>query len=349
MRLILSLSIAAVISGLVWAQEKPSGKKSDKPRIPANAVPGYTVKKLEGFHLLISDETTKHLDDKYERKPIDVLQLELKGIARVVTPRMLKVLQTIAIFVEWDDPESHPPGTDGTIVARYWYDSGNGAGMFRNGRNPLKANNVEILSMKYLTGKWQPGKTNEQIILLHEVSHAVHNHLVGGRNPGVQAAFRQAMDRGLYDEVKHASGKTRRAYAATSDHEYFAELSCAYLDKCAYFPFTREDLKVHDPVGFRLMEQVWGKADNRSAKSKKPVLVAAKPPNQSSSKPEPSKAPLRSAQENEALAEQKLELIDILIKAGKNEKARERLQELAKSFPNTMAAKKASEMLKSLK
>jgi hypothetical protein len=334
------------VGGVLHAQETPpSKKKAEKPRIPANAIPGYTVKKLEGFHLLVSDETAKHFDDKLERKPMDVLELELKGICRVMPPRMLKVLQTVAVFVEWDDPEARPAGTNGVVVARYWYDSGNGLGMLRGGRNPLKANNIEVLSMKYLTEKWQPGKTNEQIIILHELSHAVHNHLVGGRNPAVQAAYRQAMDRSLYEQVKHSSGRTERAYAATSDHEYFAELSCAYLDKCAYFPFTREELKEHDPIGYKLMEQVWGKADNRSAKAKLTTVAAVKPPAASESKP----ATTPAVGDSESLAEQKLELIDILIKSGKTDKARERLGDLIKAYPMTKAAKKAQELLNSLK
>lgn len=349
MRFVLSLCLAfGFVAGFVPAQEKtPAKKKSNKSLIPEKAVPGYTVKKLEGFHLLISDETTRHLDDQYERKPMEVLEMELKGIARVVTSRQLKILQTIAIFVEWDDPEAHPANTGGVVVARYWYDSGNGIGMFREGRNPLKANNVEILTMKFLTEKWQPGKSNEQLILLHEVSHAIHNHLVGGRNPIVQAAYQQAMDRKLYDEVKHVSGRTLRAYAATNDHEYFAELSCAYLDRCAFFPFTREELKTHDPVGYKLMEQVWGKADNRSAKAKAAMQASAK----SSPKTEPpgSGAPPTLPKDQEPLAEQKLELIDILIKSGKTEKARERLQDLIKAYPETKSAGKAKELLERLK
>src|SRR5262245_1903263 len=101
----------AIATGSLFAQEtkpadKPAEKSSsnkDKPRIPAHAVPGYTVKKTRGFHLLISDETKRHLDDaKYELKPIDVLDKELSGIERVMPTRMLKLLQTIAIFVEWD-------------------------------------------------------------------------------------------------------------------------------------------------------------------------------------------------------------------------------------------------------
>ena len=68
------------------------------------------------------------------------------------------------------------------------------------------------------------------------------------------------MDRRLYDQVQTDRGGLERAYAATNPAEYFAELTCAYLDRCHYFPFTREDLKDHDPTGYRLMETVWKNA-----------------------------------------------------------------------------------------
>ncbi len=201
---------------------------------------------------------------------MEVLELELRGIGRVMPPKMLKVLQTVKVFAEWEDPESKPKdGRPGTIVARYWYDSGRGLGMAQRGRDPRKANNIEILTMKHLTEKWQPGKTSEQIILLHELCHAVHFHLLGNDNLFVKTAFNQALERGLYDKVKHESGRELKPYAATNDHEYFAELSCSYLDRCAYFPFTREDLKQYDPSGYQLMIKVWGEKDPRSATAKK--------------------------------------------------------------------------------
>lgn len=228
------------------ADDKP---KDDKPKTGSPKkllqLDGYNTHMIEGFTVFVSNESTRHFDeDKYKRKPMEVLELELKGICRVMPPKMLKILQTVKVFVEWEDPESKPKdGRPGIVVARYWYDSGRGLGMAQSGRDPRKANNIEILTMRHLTEKWQPGRTSEQIILLHELCHAVHSHLLGNDNQLVKATYQAASDRGLYNQVKHESGRELRAYASTNDHEYFAELSCAYLDRCAYFPFTREDLK----------------------------------------------------------------------------------------------------------
>jgi hypothetical protein len=275
----------------------------------------------------------------------------LRGIARIMPPKMLKILQTVKVFVEWQDAESKPKdGGPGVVVARYWYDSGRGMGMAMNGRDPRKANNIEILSMKHLTTKWQPGKTSEQIILLHELCHAVHSHLLTNDNPYVKNAYHQAMERGLYAKVKHETGRELKAYASTNDHEYFAELSCAYLDRCAYYPFSREDLKEYDPAGYQLMVKVWGDTDPRSIAAKK-----AKANTQTAAKPAPKKdeekpAATRPAPSNDnAAAERKIELIETLIRANRTEKAREKLQEVIDDYAGTEAAKKAKKMLEDLK
>ena len=39
----------------------------------------------------------------------------------------------------------------------------------------------------------------------------------------------------------------------------FSEISEAYWGENDYAPFNYEDLKAKDPVGFQLMETIWGK------------------------------------------------------------------------------------------
>ncbi len=53
-----------------------------------------------------------------------------------------------------------------------------------------------------------------------------------------------------------------------SPQEYFSELTEAYFGKNDFFPFTRDELKQHDPAGFALMEEAWGV---------KPAAVAPNP------------------------------------------------------------------------
>src|SRR5262249_27405088 len=97
----------------------------------------------------------------------------------------------------------------------------------------------------------------ERCVILHEIAHAVHDQLLGPENQVVLAAYQQAMQRKLVD---------KEAYASTNDHEFFAEMTCAYFDQLDYFPRKRSELLKHDPVTHKLLEETWGKA--------KPIKIA---------------------------------------------------------------------------
>jgi hypothetical protein len=103
--------------------------------------------------------------------------------------------------------------------------------------------------------------------LLHEFAHAIHDRVFGFNHTGIQDAYRQAMDRKLYDEVEARGSlpdgrpfQTVRlpAYARTNALEYFGELSATYMGKhTGYFPFTPEEFRKHDAVGHALVERLW--------------------------------------------------------------------------------------------
>lgn len=262
------------------AQEKPP---PDKKKLLSEPVPGYKKLSIEGFDVLVHKDVLDHNDDaRYERKPLDVLELELRTVGRSMQAKSVAVLRRLVIWVEWDDQEDPDYGS-GTIAKYYGVFGNQALWSLKKGKHPLKANNVEIIRMKSLTAQHQPGVPLERCVLLHELAHAVHFHIVGTDNPRVKATYLQAMERGLYDEAKDLAGRTIKPYARTNEREYFAELSCAYLNKLHYFPNTRDELKKHDPNGYKLMEAVWGTpreldaarkaADEKAAAAK---LAAAK-------------------------------------------------------------------------
>ena len=51
-----------------------------------------------------------------------------------------------------------------------------------------------------------------------------------------------------------------RAYALTNPFEYFAEDTEAYFTRNDFFPYTREELRQHDPAMFELLTRLWGVA-----------------------------------------------------------------------------------------
>src|SRR5262245_55982273 len=219
------------------ASKQPGAKSDpDKKKILSGPIPGYKHRSIEGFDVLLHSKVLEHSDDaQFKRKPLDVLELELNTITHVMQPWQVKVLRGIVSWVEWDD-EDDPD--HGFAVAKYYGVWGDRAlWSLRNDKHPLKANNVEIISLKSLTREHQPGVKQERCVILHELSHAVHLHLMTRFDADIKAAYRQALERGLYDQALNVYGKKVRPYARTNDKEYFAELSCAYLNKLDYFPF----------------------------------------------------------------------------------------------------------------
>jgi tetratricopeptide (TPR) repeat protein len=231
-----------------------------KERIKAQPIPGYKQQAMEGFHVIVAQNVITHNDDAdYERKPLDVLRGELEAVVKLLPKRAVKALHAVPIWVEWHDDKDPDIGKS---VAKYYGASGNLVlWALDKQKNPLKANSVEIIDMKALAEEHQPKRKLDRSVLLHEFSHAVHFQLFGADNPQIKAAYQQAMDRNLYDTAKDVNNREIKPYARTNEREYFAELSCAYFSKLHYFPFTRDDLKKHDPVGYKMMELTWGKAN----------------------------------------------------------------------------------------
>jgi hypothetical protein len=216
-------------------------------------IPGYQVRTINGFTMALSTQAIREANNE-NGKPFEALLTEFEGLVKVVPPKMLNDLRRVPIWIEWDNRENQ------NVLAKYY---GGGGVIWRlDPRDPwrqIKANAVELVSLKSLAREKQYALHPTRLVLLHELAHAVHHVCLpnGFENPAVYLAYTQAMNRRLYDSVMTERGPKSRAYAATNAAEYFAELTCAYLDRCTYFPFTREDLKDYDDFGYRLMEQIW--------------------------------------------------------------------------------------------
>jgi hypothetical protein len=315
------LCVLAVVCFGCFTLPLTAQTKPDKKKVLASPIPGYMHRVIEGFDVLIQDAVIEHdEDDKYKRKPTAVLELELGTITRVMPPRCVQVLRSVIIWADWDD-EDDPD--HGRVVAKYYGVWGNRAMWSLDAnKNPLKANNVEIISLKSLTREHQPGVKHERCVILHELAHAVHLHLFGSDNPHIKAAYKQAMDRKLYDEAENVNGRKIKPYARTNEKEYFAELSCAYLNKLTYFPFNRDDLKKHDPTGYKMMEATWG--------TPKQIDAALKT-------------------ENEKVATKKLAAAKNKQSDGKKAEAITALEKIIEYYPNTRAAAEAKPLLEKLK
>jgi hypothetical protein len=258
------LLVGAAGLGSAAGQDKSAKAAGGKTaaKVKAEQVPGYKIHVIEGFTVLLGEETVKHLDDAaYKRKPLEVIELELKTLVSLFPARAINVLRNALIFVEWDEKQTTANGRPGRAVAVYY--GGHQLQMLAQGKTPLKAKNVTILSMKALTEEHQPERDQGRCVLLHEIAHAVHDQLIGFQSPAIKSAYKQAMERKLYDP---------KMYASTNEAEFFAELTCSYFDQLAYYPKKRDDLKKHDPATYKLMESVWGKSKT-AATAKTPATT----------------------------------------------------------------------------
>ncbi|OAI49358.1 hypothetical protein AYO44_06400 [Planctomycetaceae bacterium SCGC AG-212-F19] len=260
------LALIATFSGATGQTKAPPAKAADPatPKFAPGTVPaGYTAKVIEGFTLFMSDETLKNdTDSKLERKPIQALELELQTVVKLLPPDAVKALRNVLIWVDWDKVVASASGRAGAPLARYY--GGHQLQMLEKGEHALKAKAVSVLRMKGIAELHQPKNDVGHCFLLHELAHAVHYELLGRDNAAIQALYKQALERKLYD---------LKAYVSTSEAEYFAELTCAYFDQLSYYPRTRADLKKHDPAAFAYLERIWGKralpaTETTTAKSK---------------------------------------------------------------------------------
>jgi len=241
---ILTLTACAVSVSAQTTPKTPK-KKDDTPA-------GYRKDNLRGFTLYFSDEVMKEdRESKLERKPLEALEEELMVVLRVLPADKAKHLMAVPIWVEWNESLALGNGRTGSAVAVFY--GGHQSNLLSADKSSLKANAVTILRLKSLANEHQPKTDSGRCVTLHELAHAFQHHVVGD-NPLVKQTYKQAMERKLYDP---------ELYVATNDREYFAELSCAYLDRLDYFPRNREELKKLDPKGYEMMEKLWGKVPER--------------------------------------------------------------------------------------
>lgn len=182
-------------------------------------------------------------------RALELLESQLKEIVRVVPPVVVIELQKVPLYFS---PEY--PGKP--AAAEFHPDAG---WLKRNGRDSQMAQGVEFTNIRIFAAETRRMPN----FALHELAHAYHNLVLpaGYDHPEIIAAFEHAQASGIYDRVERrdAAGRAshERAYALTTPMEYFSETSEAYFSRNDFFPFTREQLREHDPEMFALLTRLW--------------------------------------------------------------------------------------------
>lgn len=188
---------------------------------------------LEGEHAKEGDMALKLLRNHLER------------ITILVPEKQLNDLRKVGIWVEHSHPElssmQYHPGEQ-------W--------LVNKGYDPRLVKKVHIPQARNLFSRQQMLK--HPAVILHELAHAYHDQFLSFDHPGILKAYEAAMRSGTYEKVMLFDGRMVKHYATTDHKEYFSEATEAFLYRNDFYPFVAGELKKHDPVGYRLMEQIWG-------------------------------------------------------------------------------------------
>ena len=93
--------------------------------------------------------------------------------------------------------------------------------------------------------------------VLHELSHAYHDQVLGFEQPEILAAWEKVKASGHFDSVLLIDGRRGRHYALTNQKEFFAEMTESYFGMNDFYPFNRAELKESEPEVFALLHKIW--------------------------------------------------------------------------------------------
>lgn len=189
---------------------------------------------------------------------LELLEVQLKEIIRVVPPSAVKELQKVPLYFSPEYPNIQPRAEFHP----------NAQWLREHGRDPAMANGVEFTNVRIyeVEVKRMPN------FPLHELAHAYHCLVLpkGFENPEIKDAYQRAKAAGLYDNVERWSGPGKpitrgKAYAMSNPQEFFAENTEALFSRNDFFPFTRDELKKHDPETYELLVKLWNILEEKKA------------------------------------------------------------------------------------
>lgn len=183
-------------------------------------------------------------------RALELLKGQLEEIVSNVPPHAVAELQKVPLWISPEYPGIQPK-------AEYHPNAG---WLRQHGRDPAMTKGVEFTNVRIFEAEARRMPN----FALHELAHAYQDRFLpnGYANAEIKAAYERAKAGGTYERVKRRDAEGRehldRAYAMTNPQEYFAETTEAFFSRNDFFPFTRDELKAHDPEMLSLLAKLWG-------------------------------------------------------------------------------------------
>jgi hypothetical protein len=203
--------------------------------------PAYELRSIEGWSVQV-DRALLGERDELGQAALQLLQVKLFDITRVVHTKQLAKLRQVTIWLDRDDERFpcavyHPSAT--------WLEE--------HGVDVRKAKGVHIANaQKFLT--WT---LDQPSMVLHELAHAYHDQFLGYDHAGIRAAFEAAKTSKRYESVLRYDGTLHRHYALENDQEFFAEMTEAWLGVNDFAPFVRAEVMRDDVETAALLRKIW--------------------------------------------------------------------------------------------
>ena len=203
------------------------------------------IKDVEGWTIKVDPALLKCPNEQLGKDALKALANHLQRVKYILPEEKVAELQKLPIALD----HKHKLGNMQYHPARGW--------LMANRHDPRLEKHVHIPRAQSLInrGTW----VKHPYVVLHELAHAYHDQVLSFNNEDIIAAYKNMKEKGIYEKVLLFTGAKVKHYALTNHKEYFAESTEAYLGVNDFYPFTRAELKEHDPMMYQVMVKVWGK------------------------------------------------------------------------------------------
>jgi hypothetical protein len=203
-----------------------------------------TARTVEGWRVLVDDRLLHAPDDAVGTRALRFLDGKLADIKAVVRPDRVEKLQAVTIVLDL---------THGGLTSMQYHPS---AGWLTS--HGYAADLAKCVHLPRAADLPTPRNIREQPwVILHELSHAYHDQILGFDEPRIREAYEKYKKSGRGDKVLRHDGRRVRHYALTDHKEFFAEMTEAYIGSNDFFPFNRAELKESEPEIYELLRDIW--------------------------------------------------------------------------------------------
>lgn len=231
-----------------------SARADKKPEAPKPTA--HTERNVEGWNVRIDDRLLHAPNEELGKRALTALAAKLADINTVVPPDKLEKLHAVTIQLDLSN--------GGLRSMQYHPDVG---WLVDNGYDRKLVHCVHIPVAAELL---EPEIVNIQPwCVLHELSHAYHDQILGFDDARIRAAYEKYKKSGHGESVLFVAGGRVRHYALTDHKEFFAEMSESYFGTNDFFPFNRAELMTAEPEIYHLLLDIWGPVETNGSKAKR--------------------------------------------------------------------------------